>query len=82
MKKNVNKEQGFSSLDQIKGLHCLRERKFVVCIFVVCQSVTVMDVAWFSDSFEFPADIIHFYVEILLHTASYWNVLFCKTNIL
>ena len=43
-KKNMNKEQGFSSLDQIKGLHCLRERKFVVCIFVVCQSVTVMDV--------------------------------------
>ena len=42
---DVNKEQGFSSLDQIKGLHCLRERKFVVCIFVVCQSVTVMDVA-------------------------------------
>ena len=54
MKRRVYKDFFFKLRSDKKGWHCLRGKRenLLLCIFVVCQSVTVMDKAWFWNSFE------------------------------
>ena len=47
MKRRVYKDFFFKLRSDKKGWHCLRGKRenLLLCIFVVCQSVTVMDKA-------------------------------------